>query len=65
MCGHWHTSDFHESFGTSGKTDDYDIYFGENLVAIDACTALTEKVNVLVISNEGYFDQYGNKLGEL
>lgn len=65
ICGHWHTSDFHKSFGTNGKTDDYDIYFGENLVAIDACTALTEKINVLVISEDGYFDQYGNKLGEL
>lgn len=65
ICGHWHASDFHESFGTKGKIDDYDIYFGENLVALDACTALTDKVNVLVISKDGYFDQYGNKLGEL
>lgn len=62
ICGHWHASDFHESFGTKGKIDDYDIYFGENLVALDACTALTNKVNVLVISKDGYFDQYGNKL---
>lgn len=65
ICGHWHTSDFHGSFGTTGKTDDYDIYFSNNLVALDACTALTDKVNVLVISEEGYFDQHGNKLGDL
>ena len=31
--------------------DDYSIYYGSNLIAIDACTVLTKQVNVLVIDN--------------
>lgn len=62
VCGHWHASDFHEIFKTSGKEDNYDIYFGKNLIALDACTVLTYKVNILIYDGNNCFDQYNNKL---
>ena len=64
VCGHWHASDFHKVFDTSGRFSDYDIYFGDNLIALDACTALTQQTNVLVIDEANCFDQYGIRLGE-
>lgn len=45
VCGHWHAADFHKYF--NGTLENYDIYHGENLIALDACTAYTHKVNVL------------------
>lgn len=47
VCGHWHASDFHKVF--EGEKDNFDIYQGENLIAIDACTAHSHKVNILVL----------------
>lgn len=47
VCGHWHTSDFHERY--ENVDEDYSIYRGETLIALDACTAYTYKTNVLVI----------------
>jgi predicted phosphodiesterase len=55
VVGHWHTSDFNEHY--LGKyEEDYSIYYGDNLIAIDACTALNRVVNVLVIeeTSSGY-----------
>ena len=50
VCGHWHCSDFHKFF--EHKENDWSIYKGKNLIAIDKCTALTKKSNVLVIDYE-------------
>ena len=50
VCGHWRTSSFHEHY--EGIEDNYDIYKGENLIALDACTAISGKVNVLVIEED-------------
>ena len=59
VCGHWHTSDFYNKLlyqndnfkqldiRTSNPIFKSDKYPG--LIGIDACTALTKKVNVLVI----------------
>ena len=49
---------------THNKPKEYmDIFYSEKLIAIDACTALTHKCNVLVIDeNFDCFDKYGNKL---
>ena len=62
VCGHWHTSDFHKVFNTNGIVDNYDIYYGKNLIALDACTVLTYKVNILVYDGDNCFDQHNNKL---
>lgn len=64
VCGHWHAPDFHNVFKTSGRFSDYDIYFGDNLIALDACTALTYQTNVLVIDENNCYDQYGIRLGD-
>lgn len=62
VCGHWQTAAFHKVFQTKGAYDDYDIYFGDNLIALDACTPYSKKVNVLVYDMENCFDQYNNLL---
>ena len=57
VCGHWHTSDFYNILLYKGKKimdirTDNPIFKSEQypgLIALDACTALTHKVNVLVI----------------
>lgn len=60
VCGHWHASGFHNVLELN-KSDIWDFQPGANfgifrskndcLVAIDACTAYTNVVNVLVISD--------------
>ena len=60
VCGHWHASSFHNVLELN-KSDIWDFQPGANfgifrskdncLVAIDACTAYTGIVNVLVISD--------------
>ena len=64
ICGHWHASDFHVNLGFEPDGEDnYNIYFGKNVIALDACTARTGFCNVLVIDEEfNCFDQFGNKL---
>ena len=55
VCGHWHTSDFYQNL--TNKTGRYiDIYkcpiFRNrkyNLIGLDACTALSGRVNIIVI----------------
>jgi len=46
VCGHFACSEFNRHY--LGKTSP-DIYKGENLIAIDTTTALTDRVNVLII----------------
>jgi len=52
ICGHWHTSDFYKNLDNK---IDYDIeekcpiYNRDNIIALDACTVLSNRVNVLVI----------------
>lgn len=54
VFGHFHTSwpraTYHgeEEFGENAS---FDIYHGDNYIAIDACTAYTKKVNVLVLED--------------
>ena len=55
VFGHWHTSylwaktEGRSEFGEDAK---FDIYHGDGFISIDACTAHTKKVNVLVIEDE-------------
>ena len=60
VCGHWHTSDFFNKLIYPNEPDKWlDINFGNpifiskkypGLIAIDTCTVLTKRVNVLIIS---------------
>jgi len=60
VCGHWHARDFHWFF--ENVKNNNNIYFGDNLIAIDACAVLSGFINVLVIDEN--FDCY-DRFGEL
>ena len=55
VFGHWHTStgwaktENRSEFGEDAK---FEPYYGDGFIAIDACTAHTGKVNVIVIEDE-------------
>lgn len=63
VCGHYRCSEFNEHY--LNRLEDHKIYFGKNLIAIDATTARSNQVNVLVIDGDQCFDQYGELLKEL
>jgi hypothetical protein len=57
VCGHWHAYDFRQHY-LNVRYHDYDLlydnevhktYFGEGVIALDACTAISKMVNVLKI----------------
>jgi len=54
VFGHWHTSylwsikDGRSEFGDDAK---FDIFYGDGFISLDACTAHSGKVNVLVIED--------------
>lgn len=55
VCGHWHTSwGHHRQDGTPewGESANFDIYRAKGIIAIDACTAYSKKVNVLILEDE-------------
>lgn len=61
VCGHWHTSDFYNHLNYEKEPDKWlnyetnnPIYLSSTIIGLDACTAATRGVNVLVID--------GNKL---
>jgi len=55
VFGHWHTSwpraryEGKEEFGSNA---DFSVYHGDGYIGVDACTAASGKVNVLVIEDE-------------
>ena len=55
MCGHWHASYGHSKFegkGSEFKEDaDFTPYQASGIIAIDACTAHSGFVNVLVLDD--------------
>lgn len=55
VCGHWHASYGHSNFdGTCsefGDDADFTPFYGENVIAIDACTAHSGFVNCVVIED--------------
>lgn len=55
VCGHWHCSYGHWLAGESDYPDgvgaDYTPYYGNGIIAIDACTAYSGKVNCIVIND--------------
>lgn len=56
VCGHWHTSAAHykiHGVGSEwGEDACFDIFQDKGIVMLDACTAYTGKVNVMVITHE-------------
>lgn len=50
FCGHWHTSYGHSKFENDGvefgETANFEPYINKGIVALDACTAYSKKVNV-------------------
>lgn len=68
VCGHWHASDFWNNL--EGKhlntyTDNPIFYSKEypNLIALDACTAATNGINVLVINEDKSIEIYNHNEG--
>lgn len=55
LCGHWHVSYGHaryEQKGTEfGPDADFSPYFGSMVIALDACTAFSGKINVLILND--------------
>ena len=57
VCGHWHCSalwhelnpDEYEEFGDKAN---FEPFITKNMIAIDACTAYSKKVNVLIINEK-------------
>ena len=56
VCGHWHTSYGHAFYEDKGSEDgpdaDFSPYYAPGIIAIDACTAFSGKVNVIVLEDE-------------
>lgn len=50
VCGHWYSNDFYKHYDRLSGV--YEIYKRDNLIAIDSCTPLSHKINVLVIDDE-------------
>ena len=56
LCGHWHASYGHwkyEHKGTEFEEDaDFSPYYGPGIIALDACTAFSGKINVVILEDE-------------
>ena len=56
LCGHWHASYGHsryENRGSEFEADaDFSPYYAPGIIALDACTAISGKVNVVVLEDE-------------
>jgi len=50
VCGHWHAAAFHERYEDADYMANHNTYIGEHLIALDACTVLSNQINVLVIN---------------
>jgi serine/threonine protein phosphatase 1 len=53
VCGHWHTSYGHSKYERKcsefGYDADFSPYFDNGIIALDACTAHSKKINCIVI----------------
>ncbi len=60
VCGHWHCSFGHAHYENKGgefeNDPDFSPYYGEGIIALDACTAFSKKVNCIVIDDEADFN---------
>lgn len=55
VCGHWHCSFGHAQYKNDGGEHDnnpnYSPYYDDGIIALDACTAVSRKVNCIVIED--------------
>ena len=55
ICGHWHCSFGHAHYeGKGGEFDhdpDFTPYYGNGIIALDACTVVSRKVNCIIIED--------------
>ncbi len=55
VCGHWHTSFGHSQYEQKGpefgEGADFSPYYGPGVIGLDACTALSGKLNVIVLED--------------
>ena len=55
LCGHWHCSYGHATYEHKGSEfgpdADFSPYYGPGVIALDACTAFSRKVNVIVLDD--------------
>lgn len=55
LCGHWHASYGHSKYehkgSEFGSDADFTPYYGNRIIALDACTAWSRKVNVIVLED--------------
>lgn len=56
VCGHWHTSFgnynyHHKGSGEFEEDSDFGIFEDKGIIALDACTAFSKKVNILKLEN--------------
>ena len=56
VCGHWHASYGHAKYEQKGSEfgpdADFSPYHGPGVIALDACTAFSKRINVLVLEDE-------------
>ncbi len=56
VCGHWHASyghAYYEGKGSEfGPDADFSPYYAPGIIAIDACTAYSKKMNIIVIEDD-------------
>lgn len=57
VCGHWHAADFHKNYEHITERDD-SAYVGNGLIALDACTVLSDFCNVMTIDENLNIDFY-------
>lgn len=55
VCGHWHCSFGHANYeGDGGEFDhhpNFNPYYGKGIIALDACTPISKKINCIVIED--------------
>ena len=55
LCGHWHCSYGHARYENKGSEfgpdADFSPYYGRGVIALDACTALSRKINILTLED--------------
>lgn len=49
ICGHWSCSDFYKHYGVKADRSMYDIFENDKIVALDATTILSNKVNIYIV----------------
>ena len=55
VCGHWHTSFGHKLVGKIknefGADEDFSPFYANGIIALDACTSHSKKINCIVIDD--------------